>query len=320
MQIRILDLDGSISQQSELINCHRPAIVACGEWAPHIRLACSFRRFWRFEADLAALLQCATDGPPTITLYGSGDFHHVSLALLRRQPCPINVLVLDNHPDWMRGIPFLHCGTWLFHAAYLPHVHRVFHVGGEVDFDNYYRWLAPWSLLERGKITVLPAFRTFRGRRWAAIAHSPVRRKTEETADAGRLQELLAPFVRELGSRPLYISLDKDVMQATDAIVNWDSGRLTLAEVQTILTVFTSAVGGNLAGMDIVGDWSPVRLRGWLRRFFHLTEHPRLTVDRLAALRNQSTNLALVETILGAAASRHRAEHVKRNRSQANTR
>ena len=57
---------------------------------------------------------------------------------------PFNLLVLDKHPDWMRGIPFLHCGTWLHHALQLPTLNRVIHCGGDLDFDNAYRWLAPW--------------------------------------------------------------------------------------------------------------------------------------------------------------------------------
>src|SRR5262249_35571478 len=98
---------------------------------------------------------------PAVTLYGSGDFHHVTLALLARVDRPFNLLVLDNHPDWMRAIPFLHCGTWLRHALRLPNLRRVFHCGGETDFDNGYRRLAPWAEIASGRVVVLPARRRF---------------------------------------------------------------------------------------------------------------------------------------------------------------
>src|SRR5207253_9812558 len=101
----------------------------------------------------------ATDAAPSLAFLGSGDFHHLPLALLRRINQPINLLVFDNHPDWMRGVPFLHCGTWLNHAAALPQVQYIFHVGGNVDFDNRFRWLAPWRCLRAGKIHVFPAVR-----------------------------------------------------------------------------------------------------------------------------------------------------------------
>ena len=77
--------------------------------------------------------------------------------------------MLDNHPDWMRGVPFLHCGTWLRHASLLPMARRIFHVGGEVDFDNSYRWMAPWRELREGRITPFPAYRRFRRGAWAGV-------------------------------------------------------------------------------------------------------------------------------------------------------
>jgi len=89
-------------------------------------------------------------------------------------------------------------------------------------------------------------------------------------------------------------------MTAADAPVNWDSGHLVLSEVQTILRAFLRAAHGQLAGIDILGDWSPVQVRGPLRRLLHLTEHPPLKVDPVTATRrNARTNLALVETIQG---------------------
>ena len=83
-----------------------------------------------------------------------------------------------------------------------------------------------------------------------------------------------------------------------ESVVNWDSGHLTLAEVRDLLHAFLTAAGGNLAGMDITGDWSPVRVRGWLRHVMHWTEHPSLTIDaNEACRRNEQTNLALLDAI-----------------------
>src|SRR5262249_54857056 len=144
----------------------QPQVTPLREWGPRVRLACRFGVFRRFEQELATRLaseaapakkgtgplesQVPSPFSPAVTLYGSGDFHHVSLALVRRLKEPCNLLVLDNHPDWMRAVPLLHCGTWLYHAARLPQVRRVFHAGGDVDFDNAYRRLAPWPELRSG--------------------------------------------------------------------------------------------------------------------------------------------------------------------------
>lgn len=290
MHIRILDLDGSILLQHEIVRRYRPEVIRAQDWGPRLRLACGFGRFRRFEQTLAERFGCPTDNDPVLTLYGSGDFHHVSLALLRRQTRPFNLLVLDNHPDWMRGVPLMHCGTWLYHAARMPLVQRIFHVGGDVDFDNFYRWLAPWPWLRSGKITVFPARRRFQGGSWSAVAHQPL--------VVEQIEELLRPYRDDLARWPLYISLDKDVMVGAEAQVNWDSGYLKLAEVQAVVQTFLRAAGGNLAGMDTPGDWSPVRTEGLLRRFLHVTEHPALALDPTrAACCNERVNIALLETI-----------------------
>jgi hypothetical protein len=299
MQTRVLDLDGSLLRQTRFLRRSNAAILRLEEWGRNLRLACSLAALARFEGQLAQLTGSRHDAGPFLTFLGSGDFHHVSLALLRRVTLPFNLLVIDNHPDWMRGIPFLHCGTWLYHAARLPKVQRIFHLGGAVDFENRYRWLAPWPMIRAGKIVVAPARQRFRGRLWDPIAHQPLRRHPDEPAGPNLLLKWLAPYRAELAARPLYISLDKDVLNASEALVNWDSGHLTAAEVTAILSAFQSAADGELAGMDVVGDWSPVHLRGWMQRLLHWTEHPGLASDvDEATRRNESLNLRLLECLL----------------------
>jgi hypothetical protein len=295
MDVRVLDLDGSLTRRTDLLSDRQA--VPLRWWGPRLRLACSFGTFRHFEADLDDLLD-PVDETPSLSFVGSGDFHHVSLALLRRLQTPFNLLILDNHPDWMRGLPFLHCGTWLHHAANLPLCRSVFHVGGDVDFDNRYRWLAPWPALRSGQLTVFPALRCFRGRAWAGVPHEPLRCRPDQPTTAWRLSELLDPYREELSHWPLYVSLDKDVLTAEEAIVNWDSGHLRLSEVLATLTAFVRAADGRLAGMDVVGDWSSVEVQGLFRKFFHWTEHPSLTVEADAAARvNERTNRTLLATL-----------------------
>jgi hypothetical protein len=310
MRVRLLDLDGSLTAQPQLVRRHAPAVVPLRDWGPSIRLGCGFRRFRRFEDELDRGLAADRAPGPCLTLYGSGDFHHVSLALLRRLTTPFNLLVIDKHPDWMRAIPFLHCGTWLYHAARLPLVRRVFHVGGDLDFDNAFRWLAPWKRLRAGHIVVFPAVRRFTRGAWRGVAHTPLRAQPRRPAGGERLDELLRPFAAELARRPLYVSLDKDVMADTRAVVNWDSGLLRLAEVKAVLRAFVTAARGDVVGMDVVGDWSPVRLGGLGRRVLHWAEHPALAVDPAEACRrNERTNLVLLRLVSTLARPDGRAPH-----------
>ncbi|MHB1425425.1 MAG: arginase family protein, partial [Gemmataceae bacterium] len=307
MQPRILDLDGSLVRQTLLLRRSGAAILWLQDWGRKLRLACHHGSFTRFENQLAHRAGSPHDAQPFLNFLGSGDFHHVSLALLRRLTCPFNLLVIDNHPDWMRGVPFLHCGTWLFHAAQLPGVRRIFHVGGEVDFDNAYRWLAPWPMIRSGKVIVAPARRRFQGRCWENIAQRPLRRCPNEPAGHHPIEKWLTPYREELAAFPLYISVDKDVLISSEAVVNWDSGHLTTAEVLAIVETFSNAADGQLAGMDVVGDWSPVQTRGWMRRLLHWIEHPALDINASAAARcNELLNLRLFDCMSAISASPRR--------------
>ncbi len=291
--VRVLDLDGSLIAQASLFPEPGTTWISAREWGPAVRLACSFRTYSSFRRWLRRAL---SDAGPGITFYGSGDFHHVTLAFLEQVPGPFNLLVLDKHPDWMRGIPFLHCGTWLRQALKLGNLNRVFHCGGELDFDNAYRWLAPWPEIRSGRVVVFPALRRFVRGRWVGVATHPLLTDGDPIEDV--LQHALRPYRDDLGRIPLYISVDKDVLTAEDAAVNWDSGLLRLPEAVTILETFLTAAGGRLAGADVLGDWSPIELGHWLNRLCDRLDHPSPQVDPAeAARRNGVANAAILQAL-----------------------
>jgi hypothetical protein len=289
--LRVLDLDGSVPPQGCLRDGELAPAIDLRAWGPRVRMACGLRTYRAFEGKISTR---PGSGRPNLVLFGSGDFHHVTLALLRRLREPFHLLVLDKHPDWVRGVPFLHCGTWLARALLLPNLGRVFHVGGDLDFDNHYAPFAPWRELRSGRVRVIPARRRFRGFGWGRVPHHCLLADTGEPL-AACLDRLLEPDRRDLTSRPLYVTVDKDVLGADQAAVNWDSGYLSLDQLLTVLDAFAGAAGGRFAGADLLGDWSPVRTSGWPRRVLDLTEHPRLNVRPAdAAERNCRTNRAIV--------------------------
>ncbi len=294
MQLRVIDFDGAVTAQSRLMRRFTPSLLDFSKWGPYLRMTCGFRQFAEFQRQLAG----AVDDQPSLSFLGSGDFHHVTLALLAQQPEPFNLLVIDKHPDWMRAIPVMHCGTWLWHALQLPNLKRVVHIGGDLDFDNLYRHLAPWHDLRSGRVTVLPAYRQFHSGSWPEVSHQPLLRPGSPSV-AHTLDNALQTCEEDLARWPLYISLDKDAMSADESLVNWDSGTLGFHEVREILDWFQNAAGGNLAGMDVVGDWSPVRMRPGLRTLCHLVEHPRLKIDPdIATLMNERVNEVIADHVL----------------------
>ncbi len=297
MFIRVIDLDGGVAGRQEFLDGHAAQVVSMQDWGPSIRLCCSFSAFRRFERACAE--RCAPETrAPAISFCGSGDFHHVTLALLRRLRVPFNLLIVDKHPDWSRGAPVVHCGTWLAHALRLPSLRRVFHLGADLDLDNWLYWCAPRRPLREGKIRVAPAVRRLTRGAWRSVDCEPLRPEPDRPMSTERLESLCGGFKDDLARVPLYISIDKDVMRPSDAPVNWDSGRLELAEVQRILTSLIGAAGGRMLGIDVVGDWSPPRTRGMLRSLLNVTERAKLRVDpEHAASVNSRTNRALIETV-----------------------
>jgi len=296
MRVRVIDLDGSIPMQERVLRNFQPDVFDLRSWGPRLRLACRWASFYRLERRLDRLFGPRERLDPWISLLGSGDFHHLTLAMLRRLRRPFNLLVLDKHPGWLGGHPLLHSTTWLHHASLLPNVRRVFHVGGETDFDNRCRWLAPKSLLTSGKIVTLPAARVFRSGFWQNVPHQSLRPNPQTLVDRDRLEELLWPYLDDLDGVPLYVSLDKDVLWMPESITNWDAGLLDLSEVQEVLQFFMKASGNDLLGMDIVGDWSAVETNSTMRYFLHRVNHPKQFVDaEQARLCNERTNLMLLK-------------------------
>jgi hypothetical protein len=120
------------------------------------------------------------------------------------------------------------------------------------------------------------------------------------------LNAALRPFRDELNRLPLYISIDKDVLCAEDAAVNWDSGLLRLPEAVTILETFLSASEGRLAGADVLGDWSPIELGHWLNRLCDRLDHPSPVLDEgEAAARNSRVNSEILRILNAGAPARN---------------
>jgi hypothetical protein len=92
-----------------------------------LRLACTTRALRSLDARLERELtaDCGT------VFIGSGDFHHVTSSLVTRhgRHAPLDVFVFDNHPDNMRHVGGVHCGSWVRRVALLPFVGHVQVIG-----------------------------------------------------------------------------------------------------------------------------------------------------------------------------------------------
>ncbi|GAA0723193.1 hypothetical protein GCM10009105_34990 [Dokdonella soli] len=264
-------------------------IIDLADWQEAIRFGCSLRRLREVRAVIESRLPAAHG---TVFL-GSGDYHHLTWPLIERRATdgPFEIVVFDNHPDNMR-FPFgVHCGSWVRKVALLPFVEHVHVLGissGDVSaahaWENY---LAP---LRRGKLSY---WTVGVDTRWAARFGLASAFRAFDTPAA-----LIERFIDERGAskRPVYLSIDKDVLSPDVARTNWDQGRLSDADLIHVI----DRLAGTLIGSDITGDISAYRYRSWWKRKLSaLDEQPEIDAAQLAAWQAQqhALNLRLLEHI-----------------------
>jgi arginase family enzyme len=258
----LLHLDEALMAQHRL----RQAVVAAGgrvldyrDLGPELRLWSRPRQVDRLRRRLAAALPPGFG--PMLVISGSGDFHHITQLLLERALAaaaqPVTLIHFDNHPDWVRFQPGVHCGSWVGGAARLPNVAKVITVGvcsDDVSAPN--PRLADLDLVEAGRLEIYP-YRAPKsapslrvcGQEWPAI----------EALGEAAFADLLPT---RIATEAVYITIDKDVLRAEDAGTNWDQGQTSVAFLKSLIG--RACEGRRLIGADIVGDWSKAVYGGTL--------------------------------------------------------
>jgi hypothetical protein len=234
----ILDFDGSALPVAD-----DEIRLSLGDWQERIRFGCTLTDF----AALARRLCPALRREHGCVFTGSGDFHHLSALLLSVASAgPLDLIVLDNHPDNMR-YPFgIHCGSWVRHAARLPHV-RSIHVLGicSTDIAPGHAWENYLTPFFRGKLTY-----------WSlGVSASWLRclGLKERSRSFDSPEQLLRAFLPlPSGFGRVYLSLDKDVFSPQVARTVWDQGRFAQEDALRII----EACAHRLVGADVCGDVS----------------------------------------------------------------
>jgi hypothetical protein len=284
-----LDFDGSLEGLTSIPR------IELGNWQEAIRFGCSRSTWQHFRNYLEPRLPRHHG----TVLMGSGDFHHISHLLLQHleTPEPVDVVVFDNHPDNMR-FPFgIHCGSWVRHASLLPKVNTI-HVVGICSPDvslgrAWENYLLP---LYRGKVRYWTLGVDTRwigslGRRAGAVT----------CATAEELIKRVTAALKASG-KPIYLSIDKDVLDPSVAHTNWDQGRLDLAALEYVI----AALAGRLVGSDITGEVSLHRYQTrWKRWLSARDEQPLIGAERLAEWQAQQTavNQRLLASLAAATVS-----------------
>jgi hypothetical protein len=299
----ILQLDDSLLRQPDLERAvldRGGRVMPARDLGPALRLWTRASTLERLRDRLKA--EWPVDGADLV-FAGSGDFHHLTSLLIERATVladePVTVLHFDNHPDWVRHAPGRHCGSWVGRAARLEGVARVVTVGvcspdigakrsrqGDLALVDEDRLdLFAWANPDGGDTVQLAT------RAWPTIS------ALGETA-------FLDVLAKAVPTRAVYVTIDKDVLRADDAVTNWDQGQASLDFVASAIR--RVAGGRRIIGADVVGDWSApiyggdLAARALKRGEAFLDQPRRRPQPANARAVNEAVNLRLLDLLCGA--------------------
>jgi len=243
----------------------------------------------RFACRRSALERLPDVGDANLVFMGSGDFHHVTYALISRMRRPMQVVVFDNHPDNMR-YPFgIHCGSWVSHAARLPFVSRI-HVAGitSADVEGAHAFENRLAPLRSGKVIYWCVRRNLRALHLLGARAS---------RSFGSVAAMLDALRSALSPEPVYLSIDKDVLSGEVVQTNWDQGVMRVDELEAAIAMLR----GNVIAADVVGDVSAYRYRSRFKRLLSALDHqPEIPPASLALWRDAHRRLNLrLHSLLG---------------------
>ena len=158
----------------------------------------------------------------------SGDYHYVTKFWTDKINKPFSFVLFDHHTDMQpsRWGEMLSCGGWVKDIADNNKLLRRIYLLG----------------ISKEQAASIPA--RYKGRVIAV---------TEE-----KLHAYIEGSKTLLTDTPLYISIDKDVLDTKSAYTNWNQGSLTLDDLKRLLSLIMKR--GEIIGIDICGE-CPVTLR-----------------------------------------------------------
>jgi len=194
-----------------------------------------------------------------VTLIGNGNYHYVTYVLLSEIRQPFSLILFDHHTDLEQGgdLPYLSCGSWVSIALRtLPQLDRVVIIGAQSSDERSHASVLP------SKVTVI----------------------SEQEVSRLSTVQVVRALRRVLPDQPVYISIDKDVLDRDHAVTNWDQGSMTLSQLLDVIRELMRT--RQLAGVDVCGE-------------LPLTPIDYLSDERVRSLKkNEIANKAIVDALL----------------------
>jgi hypothetical protein len=250
---QIIDLDGAWPAGTAAIS----QIQNWRSWGPQLRYCAPTRLINTFWEEIGSRLT-------PYTLYGSGDFHHLTGLWIRQVREPFILVSFDNHPDWDTRPPSWCCGTWMNRALESTPITRAAIWGcANFELNAPHRWFANHAALRSGKLEVWPWIERLdksARRRWTGMSAENWRRK-------------FGQFVDTLKGRHVYITVDLDCLTAEEAVTDWEQGLFSANDL--VWAIGQIRLGSLVVGGDICGAHSPADYTRWTQQRTAQIDHPK---------------------------------------------
>ena len=164
--------------------------------------------------------------PEGIHFIDSGNYHYLTKFWTDKITRPFSLIVFDHHPDMQPPLfdEMISCGSWVKDVIDTnPFLRKVLIIGASDSLVQ----AVPVEYRERVR---------FYGEK--TLFH----------------EDFWQEFASEHISEPVYISVDKDVLNPSSAATNWDQGSMSLDELEQLLRVILQQE--TVIGIDICGECS----------------------------------------------------------------
>ena len=216
------------------------AYVECRDWGRRLRYSATAEGIDRFYAFIRERMA-------KFTLFGSGDYHHLTAVWLRKLEEPVVLVSFDNHPDWDIRPPRWCCGTWMNRALELPTVRKAAIWGcGNFELNWPTNLFVSRAALRAQRYEIWPWTERLKSsgrKRWPGMTREDWQVKFRD-------------FAQRIAGENVYITVDLDCLHREDSTSNWEHG---LFQVRADIRWLTRSVN---CGSDakIVGGRSLRRL------------------------------------------------------------
>jgi hypothetical protein len=223
------------------------------------------------------------------TLFGSGDFHHLSALWTRQFTGDFLLLSFDNHPDWVTSGPKWACGAWINRALENRHVRGVSIWGcGAGDCERSQRARGNRPAAEAGKLAVHP---------WRKPKGDYPHWLLPTTPETWRAE--LADWAARHAGENIYVTIDLDCLTLTDAVTNWEAGQFTADDLVWALGLLHEKM--HVIGGDLCGAYATPVFAGPFQRFASWWDHPKKGIDiAQREARNQAAVARIWPALVGA--------------------